>query len=106
MATVTRRYVYQGPWPLDMQRAVGPGVVVPPTNFRVYFDLQYDDVNTNATAVDERMRHYGCFPDLSGTSNPPNGTAIPFLGLQSPDGSIWELSVDNAGVLSAVKRSP
>ena len=106
MAIVTRRFSYQGPWRLDMQLATDPALTFPPANFRVYFDATYDNAVVDAVAFDERMRHYGCFPDTSGTDGPPNGTAVPFLGLRSPDGSIWELQVDNLGALSTVKRSP
>jgi hypothetical protein len=106
MATLTRRYGYQGPWPLDLKNATDPTLVLPATNFRVYYDVTWDDAQASIAGMDERMSHYGCFPDPSGTSAPPNGTNVPFLGLKSPDGSIWELSVDNAGVLSTTKRSP
>ena len=106
MAVVTRRYSYQGPWPLDLRNATTLGLTLPPSNFRVYYDVAWDDAEASIAGMDERMRHYGCFPDASGTNGPPNGTAVPFLGLQSPDGSVWELQVDNAGALSTVKRSP
>lgn len=106
MAIITRRYSFQGPWPLDLRAATDPALVLPTPKFRIYYDVSWDDATASVPTMDERMRMYGCFPDASGTSGPPNGTDVPFAGLQSPDGSIWELQIDNAGVLSTVKRSP
>jgi hypothetical protein len=104
MAIVTKRYYYQGPWPLDMKNVVDPALIVDAQNWVVACDTTWDDAVSPASIADERMRHYGCFPepiDTRGTS------PTPFLGLRSPDGSIWKLSVDNAGVfLPPIKVTP
>jgi hypothetical protein len=102
MALITRRYLYNGPWPLDLKNALGAGTALPPPFFAITYDLQYDDVATDVAAVDERMRHYGCFPDTQNTSI---ASPTPFLGVKSPDGSVWKLDVSDLGILTVVKVS-
>jgi hypothetical protein len=102
MATVIRRYLYKGPWPLDMKDATDPALTLPAPGFYVTYDVSFDDAAAPTAAMDERMRHYGCFPD---TQNTIALSPTPFLGLKSPDGSAWKLQVDDLGVLTVVKVS-
>ena len=100
MAIITRRFQYKGPWPLDLQTTLDPGAVLPAPGFVVTYDLRYDDTVASAAVVDERMRHFGCFPEPADT----RGTSpTPFIGAISPDGSIWKLQVDNLGIITTVK---
>jgi hypothetical protein len=104
MAAITRRYLYKGPWPLDMKNSTDPALTLPfPVPcFYITYDVAFDDAVASVASMDERMRHYGCFLDMQNTiALSPN----PFLGIQSPDGSAWKLQVDDAGVLTTVKVS-
>jgi hypothetical protein len=103
MAIVTRRFKYFGPWPVDVKAAIDPALALPTPTFVIMFDIVYDDSIATAPVADERMRHYGCFPDTQDTIAL---SPIPFLGLVSPDNSIWKLSVDNLGIVTSVKVSP
>ena len=103
MAMQTRRYQYEGPWPLDMQLATDPGVPFPSPTFVIAFDATFDDAVADVEAVDERMTHYGCFPEPVDTQTL---SATPYVGLISPDGSIWKVSVNDAGVISTTKVTP
>jgi hypothetical protein len=85
-----------------MRNAVYSGMTFPAPKFAITYDLVYDDTVTDAPTVDERMRHYGCFPDVQNTIAQ---SPAPFMGLISPDNSIWKLSVDDLGVLSTSKVS-
>jgi len=103
MAIVTRRFQYKGPWPLDLRNALDPALTLPAPGFVVAYDATYDDAIVPVATIDERMRHYGCFPEAVDTKV---ASPTPFLGLISPDGSIWKLSVDDLGVLSTTKVTP
>lgn len=104
MATnnIIRRYYYKGPWPLDLKNATDPELTIPNPKFVVAYDIKFDDKVADTNAMDERMRHYGCFPE-------PLNTQIrspePFIGVISPDGNIWKLNVDDLGLLTVIKVS-
>jgi len=98
MALITRRYVYRGPWPLDLRTTLDPGITLTAPSYQPFFDLTFDDAVVAQGAVDERMRRYGCFPDTSGS---PLSIAPP-LALVAPDGSVWRLTVTNLGILVPV----
>lgn len=83
-----------------MKNAIDPALTIPLPKFVVVFDLSYDDVAADPATVDERMRHYGCFPEAADTKI---ASPDPYLGLISPDGSIWKISVDNLGILTTLK---
>jgi hypothetical protein len=103
MATVTRRFFYKGPWPLYLKGALDPTLTLPAPKYVVSYDITYDDAVPDAATVDATMRQYGCFPD---TVNTISVSPAPFLGVISPDGSIWMLAVSDLGVLTPVKVSP
>ena len=100
MANVTRRFQYKGPWPLDMKNATDPNMTFPNPGFVVTYDVVYNDSVVDAGSVDERMRHYGCFPE------PADTRALspePFIGIISPDGKVWKLSINDLGVITTLK---
>jgi hypothetical protein len=104
MASITRRFLYKGPWPKAIRELTEVGVTFPfpVPAFIVTYDVAFNDVLIDQGSVDEAMKRYGCFPDTQNTrALSPN----PFLGLQSPDGSAWKLQVDDLGVLTVVKVS-
>jgi hypothetical protein len=86
-----------------MKNVVDPALVVDPLNWAIACDITWDDAVSPASIADERMKHYGCFAEVIDTRV---ASPTPFLGLRSPDGSIWKLSVDNAGVLTTIKVTP
>jgi len=102
MASLKRRFFYRGPWPLYLKGALDPTLTLPQPKFIVSYDIVYDDAVPDAATVDATMRQYGCFPD---TQNTIVLSPDPFLGIISPDGSIWKLSVDDLGVLTTSKVS-
>lgn len=102
MAIITRRFLYRGPWPVDLKSATDPGLTLPIPPFYVTYDVSFDDAVCDTATVDERMRHWGCFPD---SQNTIALSPSPFLGLESPDGSAWKLDVSDLGILTVVKVS-
>jgi hypothetical protein len=99
---ITRRYQYKGPWPLDLKNASEKTLVLPPPMFMIAYDVVFEDAICSVDAMDERMRHYGCFPEPVDTIvNSPS----PYIGIISPNGTTWKLDVDDAGTLSVVKVS-
>lgn len=102
MASITRRYFYKGPWPEDLKNATDPALTLPAPKFAIAYDVFFDDMTCSMAAVDERMSHCGCFPDVLNTIvlSPE-----PFIGIISPDNSIWKLSIDNLGILLPIKVS-
>lgn len=99
MAIQTRRYFLQGPWPADLLAALDPTLAVVAQNWVVSVWITFDDAIATVAATDQRMARYGCVPDLVTTG----AATAPFVGVRSPDGSIWTLSVDNMGVISTTK---
>ena len=99
MAIVQRRYFYQGVPLLDLQGATDPGLTLSPTNYRDYFDVTFDDAIVDQAAVDERMTRYGLIPDPSDTLL---FAPAPFFGLVSPIGNVFQLAIDDAGVISTI----
>jgi hypothetical protein len=102
MSLVTRRFLYKGPWPVDLKSATDPGLTIPAPGFYVTYDITFDDAVCDAATMDERMRHWGCFPDTQDTIVL---SPAPFLGIKSPDGSAWKISIDNLGVMTTSKVS-
>lgn len=100
MALVTKRYMSQGPVIADLKESMDPNLVLVATNYRVYVDVTYDDALCTMMYCSQELARFGFVPDPDNTSG-----STPFVGLRSPDGSIWELVVDDAGNLSTVKRT-
>jgi hypothetical protein len=103
MAIITRRFFYKGPWPLYLKGQLDPALTLPAPGYVVSYDITYDDAVPAAATVDAVMRQYGCFPDAQNTIAL---SPTPFIGIISPDNSVWKLQVDNLGVLTTVKVSP
>jgi hypothetical protein len=102
MAIIKRRYLYKGPWPLPLRGATDQALTLPNPKFVLPYDVQWDDAISPIAAMDEQMKHYGCFPEPVDTFGL---SPDPFLGIISPDGSIWKLSVSDLGVLTVVNVS-
>jgi hypothetical protein len=83
-----------------MKNNCDPTMTLPAPRFAVTYDLVYDDAVVDVATVDERMRHYGCFPETVDTKI---ASPSPYLGILSPDGNIWKISVDDLGVLTTEK---
>lgn len=101
MATVTRRYRVDAVNLEDLKLRTDLTLSLPDQKFRMFVDITFDDAVADATAVDAAMERYGGTYDNTTQSLGPT----PFFGLQSPDGAIWELIVDNAGILTTAKRT-
>jgi len=102
MASVTRRFLYKGPWPLNLKQELDPALTLSNPQFAITYDITYDDMIPGLADVDAVMRKYGCFPDTQDTIVL---SPTPFIGIRSPDNSIWKLSVDDLGVLTVAKVS-
>lgn len=103
MAIVTKRYLFRGPCLTALRRATDPGLTLPEPDYGIFRDVSFDDSVASEEAVDTGMDLCGFVPDPFDT----NGLQpTPFLGLISPDSSVWKISVDNAGVLSTTKVTP
>jgi len=100
MAAITRRFFYKGPWPLYLKGQLDPALTLSAPRFVIAYDINYDDAIPGVATVDATMRQYGCFPDTQSTIAI---SPTPFLGIMSPDNSIWKLQVDDLGILSTVK---
>jgi len=103
MAIQTKRYQFKGPWPLDLKNSTDPNLVLANPGFFIAFDVTWDDAVCDPSAMDERMRHYGCFPELVDTlvTSP-----IPFIGIIAADDSVWKLNISILGVLTTIKVTP
>ena len=106
MSTITRRYSWQGPDLQDLANSTDPTLTLTVPSYRLYVDVMFNDANSDVESMDTQMQKYGLVPASEDTIDPSNGSTIPFVGLVSPDGSVWEIQVDDSGALSAVKRSP
>jgi hypothetical protein len=102
MAIITRRFFYKGPWPLYLKGQLDPALTLPAPKYVVSYDIAYDDAIPDVAVVNATMRQYGCFPDTQITIAL---SPTPFLGLISPDNSVWKLSISDLGVLTTDKVS-
>jgi|SRR5271157_1709024 len=98
MAAVQRSYAFQG-FPLsDVQSMTDPNLALGAMPFLLSFTVTFDDTAADVASVDQVMAQYGLVPALSG------GKILPsVLAVTSPDASIWQITVDNNGVLNTVK---
>lgn len=102
MANVTRRYFFRGPWASRLKLATDPNLTLALPRFGLAFDVTFNDAVVTVADMDDQMQRSGCIPDTFNTiAIAPN----PFIGLASPDGSIWRITVNNAGVISTDKVS-
>jgi hypothetical protein len=101
MATVTRRYRINAVNLEDLKLRTDLTLSVPDQKFRFFVDITFDNSVAEDNAIDAAMERYGGTYDNTTVAMGPT----PFLGLQSPDGAIWELIVDNAGALTTAKRT-
>lgn len=98
MAIIKRRYRFRGPSENEIALEVG-GTLVAPTFYQTA-DVQFDDLIALPATVDEVMFRRGYVPEpIPTTLLAPS----PFIGLVSPLGDVWALSVNAIGVLSTLK---
>jgi hypothetical protein len=97
----TRRYVWQGLCEEDLSRQIGV-LKLPAASYFVARDVTFDTAETDPDFVDDLMAELGYLPDVKNTIAL---APLPFLGLVSPDGNVWQLAVDNLGILTATKVS-
>ena len=104
MAIQTRRYLFRGINLPQLRDAIEPGLVATtPMPYALTIDITWDNAIATQAAVDGAMRPYGFRPEPTDTT----GLAPdPYLGIRSPDNSLWALQVDNAGALTLVKVTP
>lgn len=98
MSVVTRRYLYQGPPLQEVRDQTDPDLTLTPTAFKVSFDATFDDAVAEIKAVDMAMASSGLVPDPGADTKTP-----PAFQLVSPNGTSWNLLVDDTGVLSTIK---
>jgi hypothetical protein len=96
---ITRRYVSRGPSLEELQARLDPAIVIVAANYFEAVDVTFDDAVSPAATVDSVMALCGFVVPSQNTSL----AATPFLGIKSPDGSIWRFNVDNAGVVATTK---
>ena len=102
MANVKRRYVERGPSVVALAATTDPGVVVTDSAYYVMRDLSWDDSICDVGTMDDEMRRLGYTPDAQNTIVL---APVPFLGIQSPNGTAWGLAVSDLGVLTVIKTS-
>jgi len=102
MAIITRRYRHEGMNGEDIKLRTDMTLTCPAQKYCIFADVTFDDTIADAASVDAAMALYGFEYDASTVGLAPD----PFFGIKSPDGSVWELLVDNAGALTTAKRTP
>ena len=100
MAIITRRYFQLGGAIARLRLEIEPNLNIISPKFIVSADLQFDDNVASVAYVDVIMSGRGWIPDI-------NNTIVlspdPFLGLISPDSSIWKILVNNLGIITTLK---
>ena len=99
---VIRRYSFVGASLETLRAELEQTLKLDVPEFVIVADLAYDDAEADVVAADEAMAAYGWQPEVEPTlALSPN----PFIGLVSPDGSVWKLSASDLGVISSKKVS-
>ena len=92
---VLKRYIFRGVDSKTLQLELGPSLHISDPSFIISLDVNYDDSECDEMSVDQSMSQYGFYPDTDATKG-----ADAFVAIVSPNGSIWKLVVDDAGVLT------
>ena len=97
MAIQSRRYFMKGPDIAEIQAETDPGAALTAAPYSASIECTWDDTIADMPAMDAAMLKFGYIPAAA----PAAGTT--YFALISPDGSTWELTVDNVGAISASK---